>query len=273
MGEFIMDYRWLNNVNPDESESFKWNFMRDMVKPQMNIQGPSVGSLLYALNPETSELGLKQMDNELNLQLKANEDFDKRGQNALKFMEDRVQEDIKRKQLNNVDAGHANSTIGNLAKAYEGGNEMLIKLAEEQAKKLPNAELIMAQAAQAAQASIKQKNNYQTLTRDMPQGDSWATVKDRNKKIQAIQEARENGLINDEQENEAIKLAYSIPSRDIQSAVAVRNAINTYNAQKAAGDAANTDYDNWLVEAKKKYPGQNETFYKGLYDRERNRGK
>ena len=80
-------------------------------------------------------------------------------------------------------------------------------------------------------------------------------------------------MINDEQENEAIKLAYSIPSRDIQSAVAVRNAINTYNAQKAAGDAANTDYDNWLVEAKKKYPGQNETFYKGLYDRERNRGK
>lgn len=108
---------------------------------------------------------------------------------------------------------------------------------------------------------------------DMPQGDSWATDKERNKKIQAIQDARANGLINDEQESEAIKLAYSIPSRNIQRDNAIRTAINTYNAQKAASNVANTDYDNWLVEAQKKYPGQNETFYKGLYNRERNRGK
>ena len=81
-----MDYRWLNSSKPDESESFKWNFMRDMVKPQLDIQGPSVGSLLYALNPETSELGLKQMDSELNQQLAANESFDKKGQDALKFI-------------------------------------------------------------------------------------------------------------------------------------------------------------------------------------------
>jgi hypothetical protein len=265
-----MDYRWLNNGNPDESESFKWNFMRDMVKPQMDIQGPGVGSLLYALNPETSELGLKQMDNELNLQLKANEDFDKRGQNALKFMEDRVQEDIKRKQLNNVDAGHANSMISNYITALQGGNPAAIGMAEQQIRQtIPNADYVIQNAQSLAQQKEVQNLEYAKYDALLPRGDGWANKTQRDK----FNESLNNANLDAKQKEELHKQANMIPDQSAVARQAIRTAINTYHAQNAAGNAANTDYDNWLVEAKKKYPGQNETFYKGLYDRVRNRGK
>ena len=90
-----IEYRWkkYEKEAPKMDDDFKWNFLSEIKQPPLDIEGPSVGSLLYALNPQTSELGLKQMESELNQQLKANEMFDKRGEEALKFMENRVQED------------------------------------------------------------------------------------------------------------------------------------------------------------------------------------
>ena len=70
-----IEYRWkkYEKEAPKMDEDFKWNFLSEIKQPQMEIKGPSVGSLLYALNPQTSELGLKQMESELNQELKANE--------------------------------------------------------------------------------------------------------------------------------------------------------------------------------------------------------
>lgn len=265
-----MDYRWLNSSNPDESESFKWNFMRDMVKPQLDIQGPSVGSLLYALNPETSELGLKQMDSELNQQLAANESFDKKGQDALKFMEDRVQEDIKRKQLGNVDAGHANSMISNYITALQSENPAAIGMAEQQIRQsIPNADYVIKNAQDLAKQKEVQNLEYAKFDAQLPRGDGWTNKAQRDKFNDSLNGAN----LDAKQKEELRKQANSIPDQSAASRQAIRTAMNTYNAQKATGAVANNDYDNWLVEAKKKYPGQSDTFYKGLYNRERNRGK
>lgn len=247
-----MDYRWLNNGNPDESESFKWNFMRDMVKPQMDIQGPGVGSLLYALNPETSELGLKQMDNELNLQLKANEDFDKRGQNALKFMEDRVQEDIKRKQLNNVDAGHANSMISNYITALQGGNPAAIGMAEQQIRQsIPNADYVIKNAQDLAQQKEVQNLEYAKYDALLPRGDGWKDREQRN----AYNESLNNANLDAKQKEELRKQANMIPDQSAVARQVVRNAMNTRNAQNAVTKATQKDYDNWFEQNKDRMIG------------------
>ena len=60
-----IEYRWkkYEKEAPELTDDFKWNFLSEIKQPQHEISGPSVGSLLYALNPQTSELGLKQMEN------------------------------------------------------------------------------------------------------------------------------------------------------------------------------------------------------------------
>ena len=224
-----MDYRWLNNGNPDESESFKWNFMRDMVKPQMDIQGPGVGSLLYALNPETSELGLKQMDNELNLQLKANEDFDKRGQNALKFMEDRVQEDIKRKQLNNVDAGHFNSLMKTMVEALNSKDKATIDVIKDQIRRtVPNAEKFIAQAEKTSKLNDMQKSNYNKLYSEVIRG-IYENPDAKEGAVKIVEENILNGNINSD---DGYKLIAEIrKSNDISTQAQIANI----NAQINSG--------------------------------------
>lgn len=249
-----MDYRWLNSSNPDESESFKWNFMRDMVKPQLDIQGPSVGSLLYALNPETSELGLKQMDSELNQQLAANESFDKKGQDALKFMEDRVQEDIKRKQLGNVDAGHANSMIGNLINAYQSGNKTAIAIAEEQVKKsIPNSDGVIAQAQQQATLGLKQKQNGFNLDSLIPRGNGWTSPQEREKYKATVDSSFANGEIDEKTHSELIKNANGLFDQATQRSNTVRTAMNTRAANKTVAQANVEDWKSWYEKNKSKY--------------------
>lgn len=165
-------YRWkkYEKEAPKMDEDFKWNFLSEIKQPQMEIKGPSVGSLLYALNPQTSELGLKQMESELNQELKANEMFDKRGENALKFMENRVQEDIEKKKLQNVDAGHANSLIDNYIKAVQLGDDSAKAIAKDRLIKAfgVQANDILAKAEEQAKANAAQKSEVLKLRRELP---------------------------------------------------------------------------------------------------------
>lgn len=188
-----MDAREL--VAPDiTDENFKWQFAVENMKPRLNIQGPSVGSLLYAMNPMTSELGLKQMDSELNQQLNANENFDKRGDRALKFMEDRVQEDINRKKMMNVDAGHANSLLANYTQAIQSGDATAIAMAEDQIRRtFPNADAIMNQAKEQAALGKVQDDAYLELGSMLP--DKWNNDTERKSYISKVQNAIDNGLV------------------------------------------------------------------------------
>lgn len=182
-------------VSPDiTDDNFKWRFAMENMRPKLDIQGPGVGSLLYAMNPATSELGLKQMDSELNQQLAANENFDKRGDRALKFMEDRVQEDIKRKQMNNVDAGHANSLLANYSKALQDGDDRVIAMAENQIRRtFPNADNIMKQAKEQVALGKVQDDAYLELASMIP--DKWNNNTDRKSYIGKVQKAIDDGLI------------------------------------------------------------------------------
>lgn len=188
-----MDAREL--VSPDiTDDNFKWRFAMENMRPKLDIQGPGVGSLLYAMNPSTSELGLKQMDSELNQQLAANENFDKRGDRALKFMEDRVQEDIKRKQMTNVDAGHANSLLANYSKALQDGDYRVIAMAEDQIRRtFPNADSIMEQAKEQVALGKVQDDAYLELASMLP--DKWNNNTERKSYIGKIQKAIDDGLI------------------------------------------------------------------------------
>lgn len=188
-----MDAREL--VSPDiTDENFKWKFAMENLRPKLDIEGPGVGSLLYAMNPATSELGLKQMDSELNQQLAANENFDKRGDNALKFMEDRVQEDIKRKQMNNVDAGHANSLLANYSQALQSGDARVIAMAEDQIRRtFPNADNIMKQAKEQVALGKIQDDAYLELGSMLP--DKWNNGAERKAYIGKVQKAIDEGLI------------------------------------------------------------------------------
>lgn len=238
-----MDYRWLNSSNPDESESFKWNFMRDMVKPQLDIQGPSVGSLLYALNPETSELGLKQMDSELNQQLAANETFDKKGQDALKFMEDRVQEDIKRKQLGNVDAGHANSMISNYITALQSGNPAAIGMAEQQIRQsIPNADYVIKNAQDLAKQKEVQNLEYAKFDAKLPRGDGWTNKAQRDK----FNDSLNNANLDAKQKEELRKQANSIPDQSAATRNVVRNALNTDLANKTVAESHAENFETFF---------------------------
>lgn len=167
-----IEYRWkkYEKEAPMMDEDFKWNFLSEIKQPQYEISGPSVGSLLYALNPQTSELGLKQMESELNQELKANEMFDKRGENALAFMEKRVQEDIEKKKLQNVDAGHANSLIDNYIKAVQLGDDSAKAIAQDRLIRAfgSQANEILAKAEEQANANAEQKSKVLMLRRELP---------------------------------------------------------------------------------------------------------
>lgn len=167
-----IEYRWkkYEKEAPKMDEDFKWNFLSEIKQPQYEISGPSVGSLLYALNPQTSELGLKQMESELNQELKANEMFDKRGENALAFMEKRVQEDIEKKKLQNVDAGHANSLIDNYIKAVQLGDDSAKAIAQDRLIRAfgSQANEILAKAEEQANANAEQKSKVLMLRRELP---------------------------------------------------------------------------------------------------------
>lgn len=188
-----MDAREL--VSPDiTDDNFKWRFAMENMRPKLDIQGPGVGSLLYAMNPATSELGLKQMDSELNQQLAANENFDKSGDRALKFMEDRVQEDIKRKQMTNVDAGHANSLLANYSQALQSGDARVIAMAEDQIRRtFPNADNIMKQAKEQVALGKVQDDAYLELGSMLP--DKWNNNTERKTYIGKVQKAIDDGLI------------------------------------------------------------------------------
>ena len=235
-----MDYRWLNSSNPDESESFKWNFMRDMVKPQLDIQGPSVGSLLYALNPETSELGLKQMDSELNQQLAANESFDKKGQDALKFMEDRVQEDIKRKQLGNVDAGHFNSLMKTMVEALNSKDQASIDVIKDQIRRtIPNAEKFIEQAEQASKLNDMQKSNYNKLYSEVIRG----VYSNPNDKENAVKIVEDNILNQNINADDGYKLIAEIrKTGDISTQAKIAN-VNAQISNKANRGVTNSNID------------------------------
>ena len=243
-----MDYRWKlpDLVAPDMSDNFKWNFAKEMLQPQMDIEGPGVGSLLYALNPETSELGLKQMDNELNLQLKANEDFDKRGQNALKFMEDRVQEDIKRKQINNVDAGHFNSLMKTMVEALNSKDQATIEVIKDQIRRtIPNAEKFIEQAEQTSKLNDKQKSNYNKLYSEVIRG-IYANPDAKEDAVKIVEENILNGNIN---VDDGYKLIAEIrKSNDIstQAQIANINAQITNSAKKAVDKTNKEQFNAWL---------------------------
>lgn len=198
-------YRWKDEVAPELNNEFKWRFAMDALKPKMQIEGPSVGSLLYAMNPKTSELGLKQMDSELNQQLAANANFDKRGDAAMKFMEQRVAEDIVNKQFadkmdmerikaQNVDAGHVNSLMSNYVNALNTGNADAISLIENQIRQtLPNAEQILAQGKETAALSKIQDENAWKLQSRIP--DKFKSDKDRKQLITDVENSIKSGDI------------------------------------------------------------------------------
>lgn len=199
-----MDAREL--VSPDiTDDNFKWRFAMENLRPKLDIEGPGVGSLLYAMNPATSELGLKQMDSELNQQLAANENFDKRGDAAMKFMEQRVAEDIAGKQfadkmaleqqkIQNVDAGHANSLLANYSQALQSGDARAIAFAEDRIRQtIPNADNIMNQAKEQVALGKVQDDAYLELGSMIP--DKWDNRTERKNYIAKVQNAIDNGLI------------------------------------------------------------------------------
>lgn len=188
-----MDARQL--VSPDiTDDNFKWRFAMENLRPKVDIEGPGVGSLLYAMNPATSELGLKQMDSELNQQLAANENFDKRGDRALKFMEDRVQEDINKKRMGSVDAGHANSLLANYTQAIQSGDATAIAIAEDRIRQtFPNADNIMKQAKEQVALGKVQDDAYFEFASMIP--DKWNNGAERKAYIGKLQKAIDEGLL------------------------------------------------------------------------------
>lgn len=188
-----MDARQL--VSPDiTDDNFKWRFAMENLRPKVDIEGPGVGSLLYAMNPATSELGLKQMDSELNQQLAANENFDKRGDRALKFMEDRVQEDINKKRMGSVDDGHANSLLANYTQAIQSGDSTAIAIAEDRIRQtFPNADKIMKQAKEQVALGKVQDDAYFEFASMIP--DKWNNGAERKAYIGKLQKAIDEGLL------------------------------------------------------------------------------
>lgn len=244
-------YRWKDEVAPELNNSFKWRFAMDALKPKMQIEGPSVGSLLYAMNPKTSELGLKQMDSELNQQLAANANFDKRGDAAMKFMEQRVAEDIANKQFadkmnmerikaQNVDAGHVNSLMSNYVQALNTGNADAISLIENQIKQtLPNAEQIIEQGKETAAKSKEQETNYLGLLSQLP--NKWDSRNDRDNFITIANREYNAGKISQKQfydlQGKANQLGdwntevkFRFKNQGIQNALNKSQA-NTFNAR------------------------------------------
>lgn len=206
-----IEYRWkkYEKEAPELTDDFKWNFLSEIKQPQFEISGPSVGSLLYALNPQTSELGLKQMESELNQELKANEMFDKRGEDALKFMENRVQEDIDKKKLQNVDAGHANSLIDNYIKAVQLGDDSAKAIAQDRLIRAfgTQANEILAKAEEQANANSAQKSKVFELESELPGQRKFNNPKERDAFIAKVRAAGKAKAINSDDMNKLIAKA------------------------------------------------------------------
>ena len=263
-----IEYRWkkYDKEAPELNDKFKWNFMTELKQPQLEIKGPSVGSLLYALNPQTSELGLKQMESELNQQLQANEMFDKRGEEALDFMEKRVQEDIANKKLQNVDAGHANSMISNLVNAYASGNKAAIDVAEQQViRSMPNASNIISEAKASAEKSLAQKERGRELAAKMPFADGWENADARKLKVNEFEQAYKNKEIDFATLNDLIKQAYSIEDQQATKAKTYRQAYNAAGASKSVEQTNAKDYTAAIEKLKKRYGS--EVRAKAAYER------
>ena len=264
-----IEYRWKKHEidAPELDDKFKWNFMREIKQPQLEIKGPSVGSLLYALNPQTSELGLKQMESELNQQLQANEMFDKRGEEALDFMEKRVQEDIANKRLQNVDAGHANSLLANYTQAIQSGDATAIAIAEDRIRKtFPNADYVLEQAKNQAGLNMKQKENANKFNATLPRGDGWKNSTERNAWIAGVDTALSNGEIDEKSRNELVREANTIKDQESERRNTYRQAFNIAGASRSV-ENKNIDIKNKRFNAwKSKNPtGDKDTFDK-LWD-------
>ena len=264
-----IEYRWKKHEidAPEVDDKFKWNFMREIKQPQLEIKGPSVGSLLYALNPQTSELGLKQMESELNQQLQANEMFDKRGEEALDFMEKRVQEDIANKRLQNVDAGHANSLLANYTQAIQSGDATAIAIAEDRIRKtFPNADYVLEQAKNQAGLNMKQKENANKFNATLPRGDGWKNSTERNAWIAGVDTALSNGEIDEKSRNELVREANTIKDQESERRNTYRQAFNIAGAGRSV-ENKNIDIKNKRFNAwKSKNPtGDKDTFDK-LWD-------
>lgn len=275
-----MEYNWKKELQaPELTNDFKWRFAVDNLKPKMEIEGPSVGSLLYAMNPKTSELGLKQMDSELNQQLAANSNFDKRGDAAMRFMEQRVAEDIAAKQFadkmdmerikaQNVDAGHVNSLMSNYVQALNTGNADAISLLENQIRQtLPNAEQILAQGKETAALSKAQDQNYWTLDASLPRGNHFANAAERKLKLNEIGEAEKNGSITQKQASELRKSVNTIPDRKTTATMKTIDAFNTNAANKSVQSANIDAKKKWIEDYKKIEPGKTDYYYEKKYEK------
>ena len=257
-----MEFNWKKELQaPELTNDFKWRFAVDNLKPKMEIEGPSVGSLLYAMNPKTSELGLKQMDSELNQQLAANSNFDKRGDAAMRFMEQRVAEDIADKQFadkmdmerikaQNVDAGHLNSLMRNGIDAYAAGDKVNQQLFEEQIRKsMPNAEQIINEARQTA--ALKQKQNALTESIIVPGlNGMYESAADKKKAFEELDKIRPE--IGEENYWKKYKEIYSIPDKDSKLAydkeLAKINAKAAYTGKRTTGKLEVAGFKKWREE-------------------------
>lgn len=259
-----IEYRWkkYEKEAPKMDEDFKWNFLSEIKQPQMEIKGPSVGSLLYALNPQTSELGLKQMESELNQELKANEMFDKRGENALAFMEKRVQEDIEKKKLQNVDAGHANSLIDNYIKAVQLGDDSAKAIAQDRLIRAfgSQANDILAKAEEQAKANAEQKSKVLMLRRELPGQAKFNNPDERTAFINKVEASN----INEDDKSKLIAEARQTEDWETINANILKQAQANAKAGRGVKKTEQQLIDEKYKELKKKYPSMSDA---EAYDR------
>lgn len=268
-----VEYRWKkpDKKAPELTDDFKWNFLAELKKPQLEISGPSVGSLLYALNPQTSELGLKQMDSELNQQLQANEMFDKRGEDALKFMENRVQEDIAKKKMQNVDAGHANSLIDNYIKAVQLGDDSAKAIAQDRLIKAfgTQANDILDKAEEQAKLNRGQELNAGSLESLIPS--KWSNKNEREAFIKQVNADFDVGKITQADKNKLIGKANQTEDWDTLAKNTYRVANINANAQNKANRGVKhtnaTDKETWIKEYMEK-TGKNRVYATRAYNKE-----
>lgn len=250
-----IEYRWkkYEKEAPELTDDFKWNFLSEIKQPQHEISGPSVGSLLYALNPQTSELGLKQMESELNQELKANEMFDKRGEDALKFMENRVQEDIDKKKLQNVEAGHFNSLMSNYSQALQDDDGRQIAVLEDQIMRtVPNAKQFIEQGREMARKGIEQRNNFYELISKIPTGTLWRNDKERENFIKEVSGYN----LNEKQKSDLISKARSVNDKINYAKMQSFNAGVANNVNRNINMKNATDKENWMKENRHRFRSQ-----------------
>lgn len=257
-----IEYRWkkYEKNSPELTDDFKWNFLSEIKQPQFEISGPSVGSLLYALNPQTSELGLKQMESELNQQLKANEMFDKRGEDALEFMEKRVEEDIAKKKLQNVDAGHANSLIDNYIKAVQLGDESAKAIAQDRLIRAfgSQANDILAKAEEQANANAAQKSKVLELESKLPGQAKFNTPEEREVFKNEVKAAKAIGLINADDMNKLLAKATQTEDWATINANIQKQAQANAKAGRGVNKTEQELINDKFKELKKKYPSMSD---------------